>query len=227
MQHLVGYVESSGDEAEQAQSTTAPFQGAQGAAPKANANNNIVDGIGESDDEEAEQRANDKKSITSPHKTRGLPSADELLSAANASSWLAKPKWAMKPSEPTYVLLMRHLQKWVHRRITRPQTFAKKELPTADARDAPEYGDDMYQVYDPAKGWLGKQPTNFVDSAAGYGGPGVLTRNTNDDTARYGDGMLRFLLRVFGAARVHQRRQPQIAKQTSVRARHGAPPKNA
>lgn len=227
MQHLGGYVDSSDDEAELAKSTNAQVQGAQGAAPKNNANNNLVDGLGESEDEEADRRANDNNTITSPHHTRALPSAADLLSTANASTWLAQPKWAIKPSEPTYVLPMKHREALVCRRITRPTTLAEKEMSTTGARDVPEYGDDMYQVYDPAKGWLGKQPTNFVDSAAGYGGKGALARNTEDDTARCGRSILRFFLSECAAARAHQLRQPNIARQTSVRARPAAPPKNA
>lgn len=68
-----------------------------------------------------------------------------------------------------------------------------------EAGDAAEYGDDMYQFYDPAKGWLGKQSTNFEVDTSGYGGAAVAHRR-QQQAQRY-----------VGFPAVYERRAPQCS----------------
>lgn len=115
-----------------------------------------ADGFGESSDEEEEKSPPVKRK----KETSKLPSADELLAESKPSAWLAKPKWSVKPSPLPKIAV---------------ESSVAMPIPAESVVDENEneYGDDMYESYDPAKGWQGKQSTNFADDTAGYGGGGA------------------------------------------------------
>ncbi|KAJ8599680.1 hypothetical protein CTAYLR_004730 [Chrysophaeum taylorii] len=114
----------------------------------------LPDGLGDSEDEAPAPVAPEAAKKT-PAKSSSLPSADTLLDTTTASAWLQKPTWAIKPRE----LAVR-----AERAVEAPV-----EVEARDDPDASDYGDDMYEFYDPAKGWQGKRNFNFVDDASGYG----------------------------------------------------------
>ena len=94
--------------------------------------------------------------------TSGLPSAVNLLDGGGTASWLDKPAWAAAPREPDPV-------------PARPSAAvaARAAAAAGAAREAQEgeYGHDMYERYDPARGWVGKQASNVEhDDLRGYGG---------------------------------------------------------
>ena len=93
--------------------------------------------------------------------TSGLPSAVSLLDGGGTASWLDKPAWAAAPREPDPV-------------PARPSAAvaARATAAAGAAREAQEgeYGHDMYERYDPARGWVGKQASNIEhDDMRGYG----------------------------------------------------------
>lgn len=151
MNALTGYGSSSDDSDTDAPAAPAPAA----ATPTARHDDGGL--LGESESEDEEVGATAAVSAAS-----GLPSAASLLDGAGPrAAWLDKPDWATAPREPAVV----------------PTPVAPRQTQAAAAADAAreaqegDYGHDMYQRYDPARGWVGKQPHNIEhDDSRGYGG---------------------------------------------------------
>lgn len=78
-----------------------------------------------------------------------LPSPEELLGSASDKQWRVKPP--------------------VDDLVLQEETPALQDYVAPSAAASQEYGHDMYEFYDPAKGWQGKRAYNFVDDNSGYG----------------------------------------------------------
>ena len=110
---------------------------------------------GDSDDDDAHDEEKATSSLP-PTKAPALPSAASLL-ARQKPAWIEKPSWAQKKKP-----------------IISPRRVVVVEPENAKNDDV-EAGADMYEFYDPAKGWQNKQATSIDDPETGYrkGGPPI------------------------------------------------------
>ena len=150
MNALAGYGSSSDSDADAP--AAAPPAPAAASTPTARHDEGL---LGESESEE------DEVAAPAAASTSGLPSAASLLDGGGTASWLDKPAWAAAPREPDPV-------------PARPSAAvaARAAAAAGAAREAQEgeYGHDMYERYDPARGWVGKQASNIEhDDLRGYG----------------------------------------------------------
>uniref|UniRef100_A0A7S3JU84 Uncharacterized protein n=1 Tax=Aureoumbra lagunensis TaxID=44058 RepID=A0A7S3JU84_9STRA len=116
-------------------------------------NSKEISGFGESDDDDNDRDeavAEDKNSATQKDE---IPSAALLLSQGVAAQWLKKPSWAQRE------------EKIIPKAKTKQEQESRKRI-EVDEDDS--YGHDMYEFYDPAKGWQNKQSTNITDDNGGY-----------------------------------------------------------
>ena len=150
MNALAGYGSSSDSDADAP--AAAPPAPAAASTPTARHDEGL---LGESESEE------DEVAAPAAASTSGLPSAASLLDGGGTAAWLDKPAWAAAPREPDPV-------------PARPSAAvaARAAAAAGAAREAQEgeYGHDMYERYDPARGWVGKQSSNIEhDDMRGYG----------------------------------------------------------